>query len=458
MNRKSIFTAIFIVLFLFFAAGCSQEPPKEEANPTQTDAGESGDSNADATSEQPEDDKIVDKTKITGHVTMMYEWPQDERLYAHITEEFNKEYPNIKLEFVPSQGGDHLSVMVGAGEAPDIVTSSPHTPHWIESGLIQELNPFIETDPDVDESTFYKPAFVRHVAPDGKIWGLPWQVDPNFVLMYNEEVLDQYGMTEFPEIHGLGDFLIFLKQFWVVENGEQVMTTVQPHEAFGAVNALQTYAYLNGAKTETFYDHETKKANFNDPLIVEALEMMLKFKRENVDGDRIHKLQASLPEGSNRTLVGKAAVDMAITGWVADWVRENPDLKFVAMPKESLWLGGSGLNMVAGSEKNEAAWVVMKWLTATNEGAAALTNMNFVSGKVVNPVMEEKVKQDPVWAVTYDILTRAERSHLESWVPVEFGSEFHAKWADVFYNMTLEPKAFLDHMTNYIQQKVDAVE
>jgi ABC-type glycerol-3-phosphate transport system substrate-binding protein len=447
--KISLLAAVFLLLF---AAGCSS-PAQENADGNTADPGDTQETNQNE--EEAQNKEIEDKTKIKGTVRMLYEWPQDENLYKLIIEEFNKEYPNIKLEFIRSEGGDHLSVLAGAGETPELVTSSPNTPQWIANGLIQPLNPFLETDPDVDESTFYEPAFVRHVAPDGTIWGLPWQVDPNFVLVYNEKLLDQYGVDGVPEMNGLADFGDFLKQFWIVENGEQIMTTVQPHETFGAVNTLQTYAYLNGAKTETFYDPATRKVNFNDPLIVEALEWIVQFKKENIDADRLNRLHASLPEGANKILVDKAAVDLAITGWVADWTAQNPDLKFTAMPKESLWLGGSGINMVAGAEKNEATWIVLKWLTATNEGAAALTNSNFVSGKVVNPVMEEKVKQDPIWAVTYDILSRAERSHLESWVPVEFAQEFNAKWVDVVYNHTLEPKAFLDHMTNYIQQKID---
>ena len=392
---------------------------------------------------------------MEGQVKVLYEWPQDESLYARIVESFNKEYPNIKLEFIRSQGGDYLNVLVASGEAPDIVTSSPNTPNWIANGLIKELSPYLEADSEVNKDVFYEPAYSRHATADGKIWGLPWQVDPNFVLVYNQEILEQHGISEIPEMNSLAEFGAFLQQFWIVENGEQVMTTILPHETFGALNTLQTYAYLNGATTETFYDPASKKVNFNDPLIVKALEFLVEFKRTYIDDQRMSKLNATIPEGSSRILGDKAAVDIAITGWVEDWVKQNPNLKFQSMPAESLWLGGSGLNMVASKEENKAAWIVLKWLTSSNEGAAALTNSNFVSGKVVNPVMEEKVGKDPVWQVTHDILTNAKRSHLESWIPVDFSKEFNEKWQEVIYKGTLEPKAFLDHMTKYIQALVD---
>jgi ABC-type glycerol-3-phosphate transport system substrate-binding protein len=135
------------------------------------------------------------------------------------------------------------------------------------------------------------------------------------------------------------------------------------------------------------------------------------------------------------------------------------DIAFVPMPQSSLWVGGFGWAMSSGSKNKEAAWELMKWMTATNEGAVSFFTHfeGWTPAKANVPEFIELAKTDPIMELTLQGLEQAERNHLVSHVPVNYQQEFEEKWAEVM-NGTLAPKAFLDHMTQYIQTLLDEAE
>ncbi|UVI33190.1 extracellular solute-binding protein [Paenibacillus spongiae] len=438
MNHRLYRFFVVLVISVFVVTACSSSPSsKEEEGGEKKEAVEK------------------DKESFVADIKLLRAWGGIEE-FNKLVEDFNKDYPNIKVE-VMEQAYTDLPALIAAGIVPDLVGMVGHMPEWVENGVLEELTDYIEVDPQVNPDTFYEVAYKRSITPDGKIWGLPWLVDPNFALMVNKTILDEYGITEVPELNTLQDVGNFLRNFWVVRDGKQVMTTFKPHdETYNPVNSLQTWSYANGAYTTTFYNPETRKVSFNDPKIVEALEWIVQFKRENIDDARLAEIQSSLPEGMNRFQAGKAAVMVQTAGDLRNHYKLNPEeIEIIPMPKQSIWAGGWSFGMTAGGKNKEAAWEFLKWITATNEGAeSTLKHFSVLSGKAENPYLDEQAKTDPVYAAFKDVLKSAERGHLWTWIPVDWTGEFIAKWSEVM-NGNLEPKAFLDHMTTYIQALID---
>ncbi|MCM3748788.1 extracellular solute-binding protein [Paenibacillus pasadenensis] len=370
--------------------------------------------------------------------------------------EFNKEYPNVKVTHM-EQGINDLPALISAGENPDVIISDGgrFPIDWISDGLIQDMKPLMEKDSEITADMFYEPAYNRGVGVEGQLWQLPYTVDPNFTMLYNQEALEQQGESEIPELNTLPEFDEFLKKYWIVENGEQVMTTFSPFEVYGNLNSLITMAYLNGADQSSFYNAETKTATFNDPKIVEALEWMLRFKRENIDDGRIAKLNESLPANTTRFAAGKSLLEPGVVGAVRDALKVNPDVQMKPMPSESLWLGGHGIHMttLGKKENEEAAWSLVKWISSSKAAAEIkLKTIASLSAIKDNPYLVEQAEVDPVMAVAHEILQQATK--IPPFLPVPYEGEFDAKYGEVLSGK-LEPKAFLDHMTKYTQALLD---
>ncbi|SDT52402.1 ABC-type glycerol-3-phosphate transport system, substrate-binding protein [Paenibacillaceae bacterium GAS479] len=397
----------------------------------------------------------TNNTEISGEVKVLSIFGSGWSDYFNsLMVEFNKVYPNIKVTYM-QQLTDDLPALISAGDNPDILLDGRFPSEWIKDNLIQDLTPFIKADPTFNPDDFYEPAYKRGFSADGRIWQLPYAIDPNFSIVYNREVLEQYGHTEFPEMNSLQEFEDFAKQFWVAENGEQVMTTFSPLELYGNFNSLLTFAYMNGADSTTFYDPATNKVNFHDPKIVEALEWLVRFKRENIDDERIKKLQESLPKNTSRLIAGKSLFEAAVVVHVQENLKLNPDLELVPMPTPSLWFGGHSMTMTTlGKKENEAAaWALMKWISMDKAAAEfKLKNAGSVSAIKDNPYLVEQAKTDPAMSVVYDIVQRAQKT--PPYIPVEFESELNAKYGDVISGK-IEPKAFLEHMTQFTQAKLD---
>ncbi|UVI28342.1 extracellular solute-binding protein [Paenibacillus spongiae] len=444
VNRHPLRILLLILLSIVTITGCSSNSNSGSESPP---AGEGEQQNE-------EEAPVKDKESFVADIKLLRTWGSDEQ-FKLLLEDFNKEYPNIKVEVLP-QPYNELPALIAAGTIPDVVGMVGTMPEWVENGVLEDLSSYIEVDPDVNPDTFHEVAYTRSVTPDGKVWALPWQVDPNFAIMYNTTILDEFGITEIPDLNSLSAFGDFLRKFWVVRDGKQEMATFSPHETYGAVNSVQTWAYLNGATTKTFYDPETRKVNFNDPLIVEALEWIVQFKRDNVDDERRGQVQASLPEGTSWFQAGKSAMNLQTAGELRLNYEMNPDeIGIISMPQKAVWIGGWSFALTAGGKNKEAAWEFLKWMCATNEGAESnLKHLTAISGKKENPYLDEQAKTDPVYAAFKEVLGNAQQGHLWTAIPVEWAPEFDTKYAEVM-NGTLEPKAFLDHMTKYIQALVD---
>jgi ABC-type glycerol-3-phosphate transport system substrate-binding protein len=345
--------------------------------------------------------------------------------------------------------------LIAAGEAPDIISVNGTSPDLREDNQIEDLMPYFSTDPEVSPDLYYEPAYTRSLTPDGKLWGLQWHVDPNFALMINPEVLDQQGYTELPDLNSLQQLGDFLKQFWIVRNGQQEMTTFLPNEVYGNNNSLMTMAYLNGADQNSYYNPETMTVTFNDPKIVEALEWMVQFKRENIDYTRLAEMDATLPEGTGRFQAGKSLMEPHVTVNLINNYKLNPDLMFAPMPSESLWIGGWswGLTTAGSKENKEAAWELLKWMSSTKEGARSeLEHFGWISGIKDHPALMEQLETSPPLQAAYEVLQNARK--VPPQIPVPFEDELNAKWPEVM-DGKLEPKAFLDHMTQYVQKLID---
>lgn len=316
--------------------------------------------------------------------------------------------------------------------------------------MLEDLTPYLQQYPEVNVDVFYAPAFNKYYVGD-KLYGLPWNVDPNFALHSNRKILDQYGITEVPELKTLEDLGNYLKQFWIVNGGKQEMTTFDPSSLWGGGTAMLTWALVNGATAEDFYDPTTRKAGYNNPKIVEAVEWLADFYQENVNPERINELKATLPENTDLFDANK----MAVSFYSTKKMREEMETILTPFPEEGLWVGGYGFSLVSTSKNKDAAFQFIKWLTTT-ENAARISNdiLGVLPAKKDLPFLQEKAQSDKYLAIAIEVLSKVKKYPPQT--PVDLPETFEADFLAVLNGTSSEdPQTFLDNLTKIMQQKID---
>lgn len=438
---------------VFLLAACSgNNDPTPPANPKQENS--QGDNEPSGNTDGNSPEATVDKASFKGTVRVLREWAG---MYMDgfnaLEEAFSQEYPNLKLVFV--EGGiRNLAPMVAANESPDIVHTAGLMPLFMEDGLLEDVSGYLEADPEIGPDTFYKPAYEAYLK-DGKLYGLPWEVGPNFLLGYNKRLFDQQGITDMPELNSLADVRDFLSKFWIVNSGAQEMVTFNPLDLYGSGNALFTWGFLNGASAKDFYDPDTNTVNFNHPKLVEAVEWMVQFKREFIDDQRMQKLQETLPAGTDLFRAEKSAIDFLVTTRAFHIKEENPDkeIGFVKMPAQSFWLGGWGFGMVSSSKNKDNAWEALKWLTSSDAAGQIINDkLGFLPSKKDHPYIVAKAQEDEVTKMYLEILSGIQ--NYAPVIPVNYDLEWNTRWEELLRG-EIEPHAFLAHMNNFIQNKLN---
>jgi ABC-type sugar transport system, periplasmic component len=108
--------------------------------------------------------------------------------------EFNKEYPNIKLDIQTVGGGaDYgaaLKTKFASGEAPDIFSNGGYAEMEMWFDKLEELT----DQPWVKDLV---PLAAEPMTKDGKVYGMPMNLE-GFGYIYNKDLFEQAGITERP--------------------------------------------------------------------------------------------------------------------------------------------------------------------------------------------------------------------------------------------------------------------
>jgi ABC-type glycerol-3-phosphate transport system substrate-binding protein len=446
LKMGKTFTGLLLALIIIIS-GCTSgnniTPSPSASEPAKT-------SEPIATSETPPNDN----ESFTGTVKVLREWGDaqpNKAMFDALAIEFMQEYPNVKVEYVTPPGGtSSLQALVAANDSPDVVMTWGAQPNFLKDNLLEDMMPYLEKYPGTDASTFYAPSYNKYLVGD-KLYGLPWNVDPNFPLVSNKQILEQYGISEVPELKTLEDLGDYLRQFWVVKEGKQEMTTFDPSSLWASGTAFMTWGFVNGLTTEEMYDPVTRKAGYNNPKLVEALEWMADFYQENINQERMNQMKATLPEGTDLFDANKSAVSFYATKKAI----EEMDTIFTPMPEEGLWVGGYGFSLVATSKNKDAAFQFIKFLSST-EAAARISNdiLGVVPAMSDLPFLHEKAKTNKSLAVGLEILSKVKK--FPPATPVDMPETYEADLMAVITGTSNEdPQSYLDNLNKIMQQKID---
>ncbi|MDQ8734147.1 ABC transporter substrate-binding protein [Paenibacillus sp. LHD-38] len=141
--------------------------------------------------------------------------------------EFNKEYPNIKLDIQTVGGGaDYgasLKTKFAAGDAPDIFSN----------GGYAEMEMWLDKLEDLSDQAWVKdlvPLAAEPMTKDGKVYGMAMNLE-GFGYIYNKDLFAKAGITELPKTYsqleaaaktlkaaGITPFANAYQEWWLIGN------------------------------------------------------------------------------------------------------------------------------------------------------------------------------------------------------------------------------------------------
>lgn len=121
---------------------------------------------------------------------------REDEIWASVIEEFNKEYPNISVEFLNVAWDSVVEKETAAfasGSGPDISFQTEQFPLYAKNGYLVSLNDYASEE----KLAGYPESALEYCTYDEKLMGIPF-VALNSVMFYNKDLFEAAGITEMP--------------------------------------------------------------------------------------------------------------------------------------------------------------------------------------------------------------------------------------------------------------------
>lgn len=135
------------------------------------------------------------QARITLKVAMWQNTPEDAAVAKKMLDEYEKQNPNVKLEFIYTPWGEYhgkMLTLVAAGLAPDVmVVERRFLPSFASQGIVVPVDEYVKNDKSLDirrDLTEIKSGIYQ-----GKFYGIPIWGGPA-VLRFNVEMFDEAGV------------------------------------------------------------------------------------------------------------------------------------------------------------------------------------------------------------------------------------------------------------------------
>ncbi|MGM0753846.1 MAG: ABC transporter substrate-binding protein [Bacillota bacterium] len=289
--------------------------------------------------------------------------PSEQKLLTQTIADFEEKHPNIdvKHEVISEQYMDVLKTRLIGGEGPDVFyLDALEAPALIETGVVEPLDDYVTEDFDVKD--FEKP-MLEAFKVDGKTYGFPKDYS-TLALFYNKKMFEEAGV-EVPKT-------------WDELREVSKALTKDGVYGFGVAPELaRLYHIAQATGGEVVKDDQ---ANFASDKVVNALQPIID--QHNKDKTSAQASEVGANWGGEMFGQGKAA--MVIEGnWAIPFLADTfPDVEYgtAELPtingEKGTMAYTVGYVMNAASEKKEASWELISYLTG-KEGMETWTSKGF---------------------------------------------------------------------------------
>jgi ABC-type glycerol-3-phosphate transport system substrate-binding protein len=308
--------------------------------------------------------------------------PKENEILQAMINDFQKIHPDIKVELLRVPFGEYMTKLlsqVAGGVAPDVIfVSTDNVLNLSTRGVLEPLDDYLKNDPGFPIKDFY-PSLIVDYTIDGKLYGVPRDMDPECDIYYNKKAFEEAGLPPPSDEWNWDDFLAAAK-------------ALTKKDAKGNVTRwgfaddwpnFDPWVFSSGAR---YVDNPYKPSKYtvDDPKFLRALQFR---------ADLIWKHKV-MPGPSNLSALGgrgtsdmfaKGTAAMFLSGlWHTPEFREVKDLSWdIAMfPKgpdgqRGFSIGGSGYGILQSSKNKKAAWELVKYISGP-EGEKKMTETGLV--------------------------------------------------------------------------------
>ena len=281
---------------------------------------------------------------------------------------FEQDNPDIKLRFVTlsenqARAKITASTAMGGGEFDVVMISNYETPQWAENGWLRNLSEFAAATPGYDEDDFI-PSLRESLSYQGSMYAVPFYGESSF-LMYRKDLFSQAGidMPHNPTWQQVAEAAATL------DGPDMVGICLRGKPGWGEVLApLNTVINTFGGR---WYD-EDWNAQLTSPEVSEAVNFYVDLVRNHGEPGAA---TSGFGECATQFAQGRSAMWYDATSAVS--VLEDPASSNVVgkvgyalaptvVKPDSGWLYTWALGIPTSSDKPDAAWKFISWMTDKN--------------------------------------------------------------------------------------------
>jgi sorbitol/mannitol transport system substrate-binding protein len=284
-----------------------------------------------------------------------------------LANKFEEENPDIELRFITlsenqARAKITASTSMGGGEFDVVMISNYETPQWAANGWLVNLSDYASKTQGYDENDFI-PSLRESLSYDGKMYSVPFYGESSF-LMYRKDVLEQAGieMPRNPTWQQVAEAARKIEE----ANPDMVGICLRGKPGWGEVLApLDTVINTFGGR---WYDDQWN-AQLTSPEVEKAVQFYVDTVR---DYGEPGAAAAGFQECATQFSQGQAAMWYDATS--ATSTVEDPTASTVVgkvgyalaptVEKDnSGWLYTWSLGIPVSSDKKDAAWKFISWMT-----------------------------------------------------------------------------------------------
>ncbi len=374
--RKKI-TALFTIAMMLAFTGCSSATATTETTQATTEAQETDSISAEQTTEAME--------PLNETITFWYCYTDKiQENNIALTEEFNETVgKELGIVVNAEYQGDYatmsqkLKASYVAGTAPAVtVMDTSMIEPYVESGVIESLDPYIERDEEEVQMDDFQAAFLTDSTFNDNIYSLPYlRSTPILYLnttLIEEAGLDPSGPSDWEE---LAEYAEQIKE----KTGKYGMTIFAYPWVFQAFMLGQGSSIYNEDTTATNINSEESKA-----ILESIIEMRDNGSVKVIASSQADNLMADITSQNSAMWFYSTG---GLTTFMALGEANGFDVTTAYIPSgtvEAVNTGGANLMMISNLTENqkEAAWQFIKWMTAKDQTVTASITTGYIPTRI----------------------------------------------------------------------------
>jgi multiple sugar transport system substrate-binding protein len=328
-----------------------------------------------------DDDPTKDVT-----ITFWHGWsaPSEVQAIQDNVDAFEAEHENIHVKVVGNITDDKINQALRAGgdNAPDVVSSftTDNVGQFCTSNVFTDLGPFLEKSGIDVEATFPKP-LLDYTQFEGERCTLPLLSDA-YGLYYNKDAFAAAGIDAPPKT---------MSEF----EADAVKLTKAQGDSYSQLGFMPNFHGYESTSTHlaaqwgpTYFDEDGKSTVATDPAFPAMFEWQKKLVETLGGYARLEKYRTTFGDefgAKNPFMTGQVA--MAIDGeWRAGMIDDaGVDFEYgvapFPVPDEQVdtygkgYLSGTIIGIASTSQKQNAAWELVKYLTTDTDAVVSFANV-----------------------------------------------------------------------------------